>query len=522
VHIGWHENGQKKDEGNFKVGKLDGKYTEWYEDGQKKDEGNFKDGKLDGKYTEWYENGQIKKETNCEDGKYIEAILSFKQAIWIDPDDADAHYNLGNAYGESGRYEEAIEPYKQVLRINPDYTGWYKKKRRNAHYNLGLAYGMLGKHKEAIESFKQANPYSADTHYNLGNAYGELGRYEEAIESYKQAIGIANYHGDAHYNLGLVYDKLGRREEALESHKQAVKMKSRDADALYNLACCYSFFGNVNKALEWLDRAIIFGFDDIKHIENDSDLNGLRDEAGYKRLINKLKGETLINAAIGQDSKANLGSVNMEGSKVKNGLITEVVTGGAGTATTEVVTGGAGTATTEVVTGGTGTATTLRSSYKTLSVSQVHSMPNMSIRKKENWGFYGYSRINHDYNLKTIGGDKVAVDNATGLMWHQSGSDDQMHWDDAKEWVEDLNSEGYAGYQDWRLPTVDEAASLLEPNKRIGRYIDPVFNKKQQWIWTGNEVDGSEAAWSVYFGNGHVYRSYFIDIHSVRPVRTME
>jgi hypothetical protein len=164
---------------------------------------------------------------------------------------------------------------------------------------------------------------------------------------------------------------------------------------------------------------------------------------------------------------------------------------------------------------------TLRSAYKTLSVSEVQSMPNVSIREKDDWGFYGHSTINHDYNLKTIGGDKVAVDHATGLMWHQSGSDDQMHWDDAKEWVEDLNSEGYAGYQDWRLPTVDEAASLLEPNKRIGRYIDPVFNKKQQWIWTGNEVDGSEAAWSVYFGNGHVYRSYFIDIHSVRPVRSM-
>jgi len=166
--------------------------------------------------------------------------------------------------------------------------------------------------------------------------------------------------------------------------------------------------------------------------------------------------------------------------------------------------------------------TKLRSSYKTLSVSQVHSMPNVSIREKKDWGFSGHSTINHDYNLKTIGGDKVAVDNATGQMWHQSGSDGQMHWDDAKEWVEDLNSEGYAGYQDWRLPTVDEAASLLEPSKRIGRYIDPVFDKKQQWIWTGNEVDGSEAAWSVYFGNGHVYRSYFIDIHSVRPVRSMK
>ena len=166
--------------------------------------------------------------------------------------------------------------------------------------------------------------------------------------------------------------------------------------------------------------------------------------------------------------------------------------------------------------------TKLRSSYKTLSVSQVHSMPNVSIREKKDWGFSGHSTINHDYNLKTIGGDKVAVDNATGLMWHQSGSDDQMHWDDAKEWVEDLNSEGYAGYQDWRLPTVDEAASLLEPSKRIGRYIDLVFDENQSWIWTGDMFDGSVAAWSVLFYFGSVYGGRIYDGSFVRPVRSVE
>jgi hypothetical protein len=84
---------------------------------------------------------------------------------------------------------------------------------------------------------------------------------------------------------------------------------------------------------------------------------------------------------------------------------------------------------------------TLRSSYKKLSVSQVQSIPNVSIRKKYAWGFYGHSTINHDYNLKAIKGDKVVVDNATGLMWHQSGSYNYVDWDEAKEWVEDLNSE---------------------------------------------------------------------------------
>ncbi len=153
-------------------------------------------------------------------------------------------------------------------------------------------------------------------------------------------------------------------------------------------------------------------------------------------------------------------------------------------------------------------------------------MPNVSIRKKDEWGFYGHSTINHDYNPKAIRGDKVVVDSATGLMWHQSGSDDAMHWDDAKEWVEDLNSEGYAGYQDWRLPTVDEAVSLLESSEKNGDlYIDPVFSKNQRWIWTGDRY-GSVSFWEVRFIAGDVGRGddmlnsligYF-----VRPVRSVD
>ena len=168
---------------------------------------------------------------------------------------------------------------------------------------------------------------------------------------------------------------------------------------------------------------------------------------------------------------------------------------------------------------------TLRSSYKKLSVSEVQSMPNVSIREKDNWGFYGHSTIKHDYSLKAVSGDVVVVDNATGLMWHQSGSD-EMSWDEAKEWVEDLNSEeGYAGYQDWRLPTVDEAVSLLESSEKNGDlYIDPVFSKKQRWIWTGDKFedeDGSEAAWRVLFYSGRVHWYDLLNCN-VRPVRSVE
>ena len=47
---------------------------------------------------------------------FKEAIVAYKQAIRIKPDDAEAHNNLGIAYRKSGMHIEAIEALKQSIR----------------------------------------------------------------------------------------------------------------------------------------------------------------------------------------------------------------------------------------------------------------------------------------------------------------------------------------------------------------------------------------------------------------------
>ncbi|ODS33179.1 MAG: hypothetical protein SCARUB_01657 [Candidatus Scalindua rubra] len=172
---------------------------------------------------------------------------------------------------------------------------------------------------------------------------------------------------------------------------------------------------------------------------------------------------------------------------------------------------------------------TLRSSYRDLSVFQVQSISNIFILNNHNKGFYGHSTIIHRYEEKSINGDSVVIDHATGMMWHQSGSDKDMEWNKAKQWVRDLNSRGYAGYYDWRLPTVEEAASLLESSKKNGDlYIDTVFDIKQSGIWTGDENDTAsylDGAWNVRFSGGYGgYVCWHYDNASnyVRPVRSMK
>ena len=148
-------------------------------------------------------------------------------------------------------------------------------------------------------------------------------------------------------------------------------------------------------------------------------------------------------------------------------------------------------------------------------------MSNIYVREKTYAGFDGHSTINHRYDPKSINEDKVVMDYTTGLMWHHSGSETIMNWDKAKDWIMNLNSSGYAGYQDWRLPTVEEAVSLLESSKSNELFIDPVFSDIQEYFWTGDEC-GSGYAWCVLLHVGSVGWNRTSDSYlPVRPVRSI-
>ncbi len=165
--------------------------------------------------------------------------------------------------------------------------------------------------------------------------------------------------------------------------------------------------------------------------------------------------------------------------------------------------------------------TELRSSYMNLTVSQVQSMSNISIRRKKPWGFYGHSTIEHEYGTKMICDDKVVIDHATGLMWHPSGSYEYMKRKEVKKWIRCFNRKGYAGHNDWRVPTVEEASSLLEDSeKNENLYIDMVFDKKQRWLWTGDSCR-SGGMWRVYFDDGYVDWGD-VSLLFVRPVRKIK
>lgn len=117
----------------------------------------------------------------------------------------------------------------------------------------------------------------------------------------------------------------------------------------------------------------------------------------------------------------------------------------------------------------------------------------------------------------------IIFDHTTGLTWQKSGSPDNMTYPKAQEYIETLNQQQFAGFHDWRLPTVPELMSLFEPEKQAnGLYIDPIFDATQSWCWSADrlpEGSSSSVAWPVFFNYGYVNLNLLDRYTYVRAVR---
>ena len=87
---------------------------------------------------------------------------------------------------------------------------------------------------------------------------------------------------------GLV--ELGEMEEAQEWVSRAVELDPDDALVLYNTACVYTQLGEYDKALDCLERSDTAAStsEALSWIENDPDLDPLRDLPRFKALIGKI------------------------------------------------------------------------------------------------------------------------------------------------------------------------------------------------------------------------------------------
>jgi len=157
----------------------------------------------------------------------------------------------GIYYFKSNNFNKSIISYEQALEIDPFFT--------DALNNLGVALKTIGEYDRAIEQYKKViaiKPTDADAHNNIGNVYLKKGNFESAAIWFKKAVGLNSIYPEAFNNLGLAYKGINNLKAAIANFQNALKLKPRYPDALLNLGTIYQAQNKHVEAITCYDEAV--------------------------------------------------------------------------------------------------------------------------------------------------------------------------------------------------------------------------------------------------------------------------
>jgi len=118
------------------------------------------------------------------------------------------------------------------------------------------------------------------------------------------------------------------------------------------------------------------------------------------------------------------------------------------------------------------------------------------------------TQINGQGRFKVLSqfNNEAVLDKETGLVWEQSPDTETRSWFDA---LIHCYQRTVGGRKGWRLPTIEELASLMDPNNPGGNPDlppgHPFSNVQPSNYWSATTLaSGTSSAWVVYFFSGIV------------------
>ncbi len=221
----------------------------------------------------------------------IKAEEASQRAIELGPDLAETHVSAGYSCSLNKNYIEAEDAFRKAIEINPNLY--------DAYYLNGRNYWAQGNLEEASRNFKRASELTTEDYqalFFLANALRSLDDKEKALEVESDGLERLERHLElnpddvrALYLGASTHIRLGNKKLGLEWSAKALELEPEDTGVLYNVACSYSLLGEIEKAVELLEKAIDGGWAYKEWLENDSDLDPLRDHPKFQSLIEKME-----------------------------------------------------------------------------------------------------------------------------------------------------------------------------------------------------------------------------------------
>jgi tetratricopeptide (TPR) repeat protein len=184
-------------------------------------------------------------------GRLFEAEALYRAIVAIEPDHAEAAYNLGVVTQTQGRLPDAISAYRHAIARRPDFA--------TAYTNLGAALQDLGQLDDAVAIHHQATALSPDSPLaacNLGAALRAQGKVDEAVAAFGRALSLQPNYDTALANLGAVLLDRGETEAALAACQRAFASNPQMVIGLCNLGATYKALNRLDEAEDAYRRAL--------------------------------------------------------------------------------------------------------------------------------------------------------------------------------------------------------------------------------------------------------------------------
>ena len=188
---------------------------------------------------------------------YAEALAALQQALDLQPESALAatlYLFMGRAARELRQLDTAAGHFRQAIRLDP----------QDAEPLLELALLLRSQHRHdqaaaVLARIRDLDPEDPETLHAIAESFRVEGRLDQALANYHAAIQMDSEFAPAHAGLGLVLVQAQRYAAAAEALERALALEPElpDAASLHVfIGRAWQELGDLSAALQWFKRAV--------------------------------------------------------------------------------------------------------------------------------------------------------------------------------------------------------------------------------------------------------------------------